>query len=275
MKSLRPWLILLAVLLLVGCLVSCTSQQSQQPTTTPGITSTPMAPTPTATPATALWETMSFTLVDTQWQGNVLTVRLRAENIGNEAVTFNEVFYVYQADGTRERMCESTLQNLWATYQVGDVRSESMYFVLPPSSSDIWLAIGANKIIKIPRESVTQVLPETQTYGGLVFTLKSIQWSGDTVALTLSIENNSNSRVDIDGLGKSSSAAPSGALCLISTSSMAYGIPPTSGTGNWYAGAYEAGDIRSGTIYFDVPPCAVDLYLQLGNAGDKLFEIYR
>jgi hypothetical protein len=56
---------------------------------------------------------------------------------------------------------------------------------------------------------------------------------------------------------------------------MAYGIPPTNATSNWYAGAYEAGDIRSGTIYFDVPPCAIDLYLQLGNAGDKLFEIYR
>ena len=275
MRSFRSWLILLSVLVLVGCLASCTSQESQEQTPTPGITSTPTAPTPTATPATAFWETMSFTLLDTQWQGDVLSVRLRADNIGNQAVTFNQAFYAYEDTGNSTRMCQTTLQNLWATYQVGDVRSDSMYFVLPPSSSDIWLAVGTVKLIKIAHKSVTQSFPATQTYGGFVFTLKSLQWSGNTIALSLTVENTNSSRVSIEGLGQSSPSAPSNAFCIISTSSMAYGIPPASGTSAWYAGAYEAGDIRSGTIYFDVPPCAIDLYLQLGNAGAKLFEIYR
>ncbi len=274
MKSFSPWLILLTVLILVGCLASCTSQNSQEQAT-PSSTSTASGETPTATPATAVWETLSFTVVDTEWKGNVLSIRLKAENIGNQSITFSQVFYAYEDDGTSTRMCQSTLQNLWATYEAGDVRSESIYFVLPPSSSNIWLAVGAAKIIKISHELVTQVLPATQTYGGFVFTLKNIQWSGNTVALSLSIENTNNSQAYIEDLGKSSSSAPGNALCLISTSSMAYGIPPTSGSSDWYTGAYEAGDIRSGTIYFDVPPCAVDLYLQLGNAGDKLFEIYR
>lgn len=277
MRSFRTWLILLTVLVLVGCLVSCTPSSQTQPT--PSSTSTPSSTasgeTPTATPATAFWETMSFTVLDTEWQGDVLRVRLKAENIGNETIAFSQVFYAYEDIGNRTRMCQSTLQNLWATYEVGDVRSDSMYFVLPPSSSDIWLAVGAVKIIKIPHESILQVLPATQTYGGFVFTLKSLQWSGNTVALSLSVENTNSSRVSIEGLGNSSSSALSNAFCIISTSSMTYGIPPTSGSSAWYAGAYEAGDIRSGTIYFDVPPCAIDLYLQLGNAGDKLFEIYR
>ncbi|HXZ94490.1 MAG TPA: hypothetical protein VEG28_01070 [Dehalococcoidia bacterium] len=271
MKSFRPWLILLTALILVSCLASCS--QSSQTQATP--TSTSSGGTPTATPATAVWETLSFTVVDTEWQGNMLRIRLRAENIGNQTITFDQVFYAYEDIGNATRMCQPTLQNIWATYQAGDVRSESIYFVLPPSSSDIWLAVGAAKIIKIHHESVTQALPATQTYMGFVFTLKSVQWSGGTVALSLSIQNTNNSQVYIEDLGNSSSAAPSNALCLISTSSMGYGIPPTSGTSDWYSGAYEAGDIRSGTIYFDVPSCAVDLYLQLGNAGEQLFEIYR
>lgn len=275
MKSFRFGLILFTIIVLVGCLASCTSQESQQPTPTQGITSTPTAPTPTATPATAIWLTLSLTVMDTEWKGDMLRMRLKAENIGNQTITFSQAFYAYEVNGNSTRMCQPTLQNLWATYQVGDVRSESIYFVLPPSSSDIWLAVGGSKIIKISHESVTQVLPAMQTNGGFVFTLKSLQWSGSTVALSLSIENTNNSRASIEGLGQSSSSAPSNVFCIISTSSMAYGIPPTSATSAWYIGAYEAGDIRSGTIYFDIPPCAIDLYLQLGNAGGKLFEIYR
>ncbi len=274
----RFWPYALAALFVIISLTSCT-QQNSQTQVTPGSSSTasqgtPTA-TPTATPPTAVWETLSFTVVDTEWQGDMLRLRLKAENVGNETTTFSQVFYAYEDSGNSTRMCQSTLQNLWATYEAGDVRSESIYFVLPPSSSDIWLAVGAAKIIKIPHELVSQVLPATQTYGGFVFTLKNVQWSGNTVALSLSIENTNNSQGYIEDLGKSSPSAPGNALCIISTSSMQYGIPPTSATSDWYTGAYEAGDIRSGTIYYDVPPCAVDLYLQLGNAGDTLFEIYR
>ena len=274
MNMYKFWPYALATLFVIISLTSCT-QQNSQTQVTPSSTSTASQQTPTATPQTAVWVTLSFTAVDTEWKGDVLRLRLRAENIGNETITFSQVFYAYQDDQTNMRMCQSTLQNLWATYEVGDVRSESIYFVLPPSSSDVWLAVGASKIIKIPHKSVLQVLPATQTYGGFVFALKNVQWSGNAVAFSLSIENTNNSQGYIEGLGKSSSSAPGNALCIISTSSMQYGIPPTSPTGDWYTGAYEAGDIRSGTIYFDVPSCAVDLYLQLGNAGEKLFEIYR
>jgi hypothetical protein len=266
------WPYALATLFVIISLTSCTQQNSQTQVTP---TSTASQQTPTATPQTAVWVTLSFTVVNTEWKGDVLRLRLRAENIGNKTITFSQVFYAYEDSDTATRMCQSTLQNLWATYEVGDVRSESIYFVLPPSSSDVWLAIGAAKIIKIPHKSVLQALPATQTDGGFVFTLKNVQWTGNAAALSLSIENTNNSQGYIQGLGKSSSSAPGNALCIISTSSMQYGIPPTSATSDWYTGAFEAGDIRSGTIYFDVAPCAIDLYLQLGNAGDKLFEIYR
>lgn len=274
MNMYKFWPYALATLLVIISLTSC-RQQNSQTQVTPSSTSTPSQQTPTATPQTAVWVTLSFSVVDTEWKGDVLRLRLRAENIGNETITFSQVFNAYEDDQTSTRMCQSTLQNLWATYEVGDVRSESIYFVLPPSSSDVWLAVGASKIIKIPHKSVLQVLPATQTYGGFVFTLKNVQWTGNSVALGLSIENTNNSQGYIEGLGKSSSSAPGNALCIISTSSMQYGIPPTIATSDWYTGAFEAGDVRSGTIYFDVPPCAIDLNLQLGNAGDKLFEIYR
>ncbi len=276
MNKYKFWICALATLLVILSLASCTEENSETQATP---TSTAAQPTPTVTPTaaplTGVWLTLSITVVDTEWQGNMLRLRIKAENVGNETITFNQIFYVYQADGTSTRMCQTTLQNLWATYEAGDVRSESIYFVLPPSSSDVWLAVGAIKMIKIPHESVSQVLPATQTYGGFVFTLKNIQWSGSVVALTLSIENTNNSQVNIESLGRSSPYGIGNALCMISTSSMQYGIPPTTTTGNWYTGAYEAGDIRNGTIYYDVPSCAIDLYLQLGNTGDQLFEIYR
>jgi hypothetical protein len=257
--------IFLGILVIVGFLVSCNPQTSQvQPSPS---SSTASHETLTPTPQKAVWgNNLVLTVLDTNWKGNTLTLRINLENRGNETTTFNQVFYAYDDSGTSTKMCQSQLQNLWATYLVGDSRSETIYFVLPPSSSDIWLAIEAVKIIRIPRQIVPQVF-ETKVSGLFSYTLKSVEWSGNRVAITLSIKNYSSTPHTI-------SLAPTlnDTWFLISNS-----IPPI-GTKHdwetsWYIGKYEPDDVRNGTIYFDIPPCAINL--TFGRGSDLQFAIYR
>ena len=262
----RPWLLLVAILVVIASLISCATQtsQEQQSPSTSGISS---YETPTNMPKTAVWgNNLVLTVLNTTWKGNTLTLRINLENRGNETTTFNQVFYAYDDSGTSTKMCQSQLQNLWATYLVGDSRSETIYFVLPPSSSDIWLAIEAVKIIRIPRQIVPQVF-ETKVGGLFSYTLKSVDWSGNRVAITLSIKNYSSTSHTI-------SLAPTlnDTWFLISNSISPIGTKHDWET-SWYIGKYEPGDVRNGTIYFDIPPCAINL--TFGRGSDLQFEIYR